>query len=60
MAMILKRFPNEIYSLSKKSKSAEKAFFDIYKKFCDITDPVSTLEYCKEIKKSFQVLIMVS
>ena len=32
-------------------KAAEKAFFDIYKKFCDIADPVPTLEYCRESMK---------
>jgi len=52
----LKSFQNEIDSLSKRSKSAEKAFFDIYKKFCDIADPVPTLEYCMESMKNLQRL----
>jgi len=53
---LLKSFQNEIDSLSKRSKSAEKSFFDIYKKFCDIADPVPTLEYCMESLKSLQKL----
>ena len=52
VAPLLKSFQNEIDSLSKRSKSGEKAFFDIYKKFCDIADPVPTLEYCMESMKS--------
>jgi hypothetical protein len=36
VAPLLKSFQNEVDSLSKRSKAAEKAFFDIYKKFCDI------------------------
>eukprot|EP00092_Neocalanus_flemingeri_P029576 GFUD01032122.1.p1 GENE.GFUD01032122.1~~GFUD01032122.1.p1 ORF type:complete len:685 (-),score=272.26 GFUD01032122.1:168-2222(-) len=56
VAPLLKSFQNEIDSLSKRSKSAEKAFFDIYKKFCDIADPVPTLEYCMENMKNLQRL----
>ena len=56
VAPLLKSFQNEIDSLSKRSKSAEKAFFDIYKKFCDIADPVPTLEYCMENMKNLQKL----
>jgi len=56
VAPLLKSFQNEIDSLSKRSKSAEKAFFDIYKKFCDIADPVPTLEYCMESMKNLQRL----
>jgi len=56
VAPLLKCFQNEIDSLSKRSKSAEKAFFDIYKKFCDIADPVPTLEYCMENMKNLQRL----
>jgi len=48
---LLKSFQNEVDSLNKRSKSAEKAFFDIYQKFCDIADPVPTLEYCMESMK---------
>jgi len=56
VAPLLKSFQNEIDMLSKRSKSAEKAFFDIYKKFCDIADPVPTLEYCMENMKNLQRL----
>jgi len=56
VAPLLKSFQNEIDSLSKRSKAAEKAFFDIYKKFCDIADPVPTLEYCMESMKGLQRL----
>jgi len=56
VAPLLKNFQNEIDSLSKRSKAAEKSFFDIYKKFCDITDPVPTLEYCMESMKGLQKL----
>jgi len=56
VAPLLKHFQNEIDSLSKRSKAAEKAFFDIYKKFFDITDPVPTLEYCMENMKNLQKL----
>jgi len=53
---LLKNFQNEIDNLSKRSKAAEKSFFDIYKTFCDIADPVPTLEYCMESLKSLQKL----
>lgn len=56
VAPLLKSFQNEVDSLSKRSKAAEKAFFDIYKKFCDIADPVPTLEYCMESLKSLHKL----
>ena len=56
VAPLLKQFQNEIDSLTKRSKAAEKAFFDIYKKFFDITDPVPTLEYCMENMKNLQKL----
>merc|ERR1712013_716296 len=56
VAPLLKSFQNEMDMLSKRSKSAEKAFFDIYKKFCDIADPVPTLEYCMDNMKNLQRL----
>ena len=56
VAPLLKSFQNEIDNLSKRSKSAEKSFFDIYKKFFDIADPVPTLEYCMENIKNLQKL----
>lgn len=56
VAPLLKNFQNEIDNLSKRSKAAEKAFFDIYKKFFDIADPVPTLEYCMENMKNLQKL----
>ena len=33
------------------AQAAEKAFFDIYQKFCDIGDPVPTLEFCIDAMK---------
>ena len=59
-APLLKSFHNEIDSLSKRSKSSETAFFDIYKKSCDIADPVPTLEYYIGSMKSLQVVNMAS
>jgi len=56
VAPLLKSFQNEIDNLSKRSKAAEKAFFDIYQKFCDIADPVPTLEYCGESMKGLHKL----
>ena len=56
VAPLLKNFQNEIDNLSKRSKAAEKSFFDIYKKFFDIADPVPTLEYCMESMKNLQKL----
>jgi len=53
---LLKSFQNEIDNLNKRSKASEKSFFDIYKTFCDIADPVPTLEYCMESLKSLQKL----
>ena len=55
-APLLKSFHNEIDSLSKRSKFSEKAFFDIYKKSCNIAIPVPvpTLEYYIGSMKSLQ------
>jgi len=53
-APLLKSFRNEIDSLTKRSKAAEKAFFDVYQKFCDIGDPVPTLEFCVDAMKGLQ------
>eukprot|EP00088_Acartia_fossae_P056571 TRINITY_DN6586_c0_g1_i5.p1 TRINITY_DN6586_c0_g1~~TRINITY_DN6586_c0_g1_i5.p1 ORF type:complete len:670 (-),score=199.17 TRINITY_DN6586_c0_g1_i5:172-2181(-) len=54
VAPLLKSFRNEIDALTKRSKAAEKAFFDIYQKFCDIGDPVPTLEFCIDAMKGLQ------
>jgi hypothetical protein len=35
---------NEVDALSRRSKSAEKAFFDVYKQLVDIADPTAILE----------------
>jgi len=53
---LLKSFQNEVDNLTKRSKAAEKSFFDIYQKFCDIADPVPTLEYCMESVKGLHKL----
>jgi len=54
VAPLLKSFRNEIDALTKRSKAAEKAFFDIYQKFCDIGDPVPALEFCIDAMKGLQ------
>lgn len=41
---LVKSFQNEIDALSRRSKSAEKAFFDIYKQLVDVADPTPILE----------------
>lgn len=44
VAPIVKSFQNEVDSLAKRSKAAEKAFFDIYRSLADVPDPLPILE----------------
>ena len=41
---LVKAFQSEVDTLSRRSKSAEKAFFDIYKQLVDVADPTPILE----------------
>lgn len=50
-APLLKSFQSEVDSLSKRSKNAEAAFLNIYKKLIDIPDPASVLEHALELQK---------
>eukprot|EP00095_Tigriopus_kingsejongensis_P008178 snap_masked-scaffold405_size181423-processed-gene-0.9 protein:Tk08178 transcript:snap_masked-scaffold405_size181423-processed-gene-0.9-mRNA-1 annotation:"protein casp-like" len=56
VAPLIKSFQNEVDSLSKRSKAAEKAFFDVYKKLADVGDPVPVLEHACEAQKSLTKL----
>ena len=51
VAPLIKSFQNEVDNLSKRSKSAEKAFFDVYKRLADAADPVPILEHALEAQK---------
>jgi homeobox protein cut-like len=41
---LVKAFQNEVDSLSRRSKSSEKAFFDVYKQLVDVADPTPILD----------------
>lgn len=41
---LVKAFQNEVDALSRRSKSSEKAFFDIYKQLVDVADPSPILD----------------
>ncbi len=45
---LIKAFQVEVDNLSKRSKAAEKAFFDVYKLLADALDPTSALETAVE------------
>jgi homeobox protein cut-like len=51
-APLVKAFQNEVDSLARRSKGAEKAFFETYKRLTDMTDPVPVLEQALEAQKS--------
>lgn len=53
-APLLKSFQGEIDSLSKRSKNAETAFLNIYKKLIDVPDPVAVLEHSQQLQKKAQ------
>ena len=44
VAPVVKTFQNEVDSLSKRAKAAEKAFFDIYQTLSEVPDPLPILE----------------
>lgn len=56
VAPLIRSFQNEVDALSKRSKAAEKAFFDLYKKLADVADPVPVLEHTLEAQKSLSKL----
>ena len=41
---LVKAFQNEVDALSRRSKSSEKAFFDIYKQMVEVADPTPILD----------------
>ena len=51
VAPLVKAFQNEVDNLSKRSKAAEKAFFNAYKCVTDISDPVPVLLSAIEAQK---------
>ena len=48
VAPVVKSFQNEVDSLAKRAKAAEKAFFDVYKSLADMPDPTPILEQAIE------------
>ncbi|CAH1800970.1 unnamed protein product, partial [Owenia fusiformis] len=54
VAPLLKSFQGEIDALSKRSKAAEAAFLNVYKKLIDVPDPVPALEFAQGIQKKAQ------
>jgi len=52
VAPMIKAFQNEVDSLARRGKAAEKAFFETYKRLTDMTDPVPALEQALEAQKS--------
>ena len=45
---LVKAFQNEVDALSRRSKSSEKAFFDIYKQLVDVADPTPILDQVRQ------------
>lgn len=54
VAPLLKSFQGEVDALSKRSKNAEAAFLNVYKKLSDIPDPASVLEHAIQLQKKAQ------
>lgn len=54
VAPLLKSFQGEVDALSKRSKNAESAFLNVYKKLSDIPDPASVLEHAIQLQKKAQ------
>uniref|UniRef100_A0A669DJM4 Cut-like homeobox 1b n=1 Tax=Oreochromis niloticus TaxID=8128 RepID=A0A669DJM4_ORENI len=50
VAPLLKSFQGEIDALSKRSKEAEAAFLNVYKKIIDVPDPVPVLELAQQLQ----------
>ncbi|XP_051521133.1 cut-like homeobox 1b [Myxocyprinus asiaticus] len=51
---LLKSFQSEIDSLSKRSKEAETAFLNVYKRLIDVPDPVTVLELSQQLLLKLQ------
>ncbi|XP_060761876.1 cut-like homeobox 1b isoform X6 [Neoarius graeffei] len=54
VAPLLKSFQAEIDALSKRSKEAEAAFLNVYKKLIDVPDPVPVLELGQQLQLKVQ------
>ncbi|XP_077466809.1 cut-like homeobox 1b isoform X1 [Stigmatopora argus] len=54
VAPLLKNFQGEIDALSKRSKEAEAAFLNVYKKIIDVPDPVPALELAQQLQLKLQ------
>ncbi|XP_075892305.1 homeobox protein cut-like 1 isoform X2 [Nelusetta ayraudi] len=54
VAPLLKSFQGEIDALSKRSKEAENAFLNVYKKIIDVPDPVPVLELAQQLQLKLQ------
>jgi len=50
VAPLLKSFQNEIDDLTNRSKSAESAFLDVYKRIVEAPDPVPSLEFVQTLQ----------
>uniref|UniRef100_A0A3P8ZTX4 Protein CASP n=1 Tax=Esox lucius TaxID=8010 RepID=A0A3P8ZTX4_ESOLU len=54
VAPLLKSFQGEIDALSKRSKEAEAAFLNVYKKLIDVPDPAPALELSQQLQLKLQ------
>uniref|UniRef100_A0A8C9UZD0 Protein CASP n=1 Tax=Scleropages formosus TaxID=113540 RepID=A0A8C9UZD0_SCLFO len=54
VAPLLKSFQAEIDALSKRSKEAEAAFLNVYKRLIDVPDPVPALEAGQQLQQKVQ------
>ncbi|XP_073523865.1 protein CASP isoform X4 [Phyllobates terribilis] len=54
VAPLLKSFQAEIDALSKRSKEAEAAFLNVYKRFIDVPDPVPALDLGQQLQLKVQ------
>ncbi|XP_028321508.1 cut-like homeobox 1b isoform X3 [Gouania willdenowi] len=54
VAPLLKSFQGEIDALGKRSKEAEAAFLNVYKKIIDVPDPVPVLELAQQLQLKLQ------
>uniref|UniRef100_A0A8C6WKW4 Homeobox protein cut-like n=1 Tax=Neogobius melanostomus TaxID=47308 RepID=A0A8C6WKW4_9GOBI len=54
VAPLLKSFQGEIDALSKRSKEAEAAFLNVYKKIIDVPDPLPVLELAQQLQLKLQ------
>ncbi|KAL1022392.1 hypothetical protein UPYG_G00026310 [Umbra pygmaea] len=54
VAPLLKSFQGEIDALSKRSKEAEAAFLNVYKKLIDVPDPAPVLELGQQLQLKIQ------